>query len=142
MQGGSSLSLETIHHRFCHLLPAKASHQACPDPRGRESDSPSLVQSAVTWQEMHIRGRRKNWCRQPQVLFPLQRKHEFGILGVPLSLCSLLLTFLFWVLIAYIVFPTLRGDRWYALNHLPLASTVQAKDSDKDISIYPGTSGT
>lgn len=63
LQGDSSLSLETVRHPFSQLLSAKASHQARPDPRGRESDSTALVRSAVTWQRMPIGDRMKTWCK-------------------------------------------------------------------------------
>lgn len=65
LQGIYSLSVEMVHHHFCHILLAKASHKACPDPSGRETDSTSLVRTTVTCQRIHRQDRMKHWCSQP-----------------------------------------------------------------------------
>ena len=71
---------------------------------GKETDATFLVRrTAFTWQRMRT-GRREEWMQPTRlILFPLWGKHEFGIIKVFLSLCSLLFTFLFGYLKYYIL---------------------------------------
>lgn len=117
-----SLSSELAHHYFCHILFAKASQKAFPDPRGMETDSTFLVRrTAFTWKGAYWMAWRMDATNQTDSLPSMGGTWIWNYKSVLFSLLPLVYISLRVLKILYFVIPTLRAASMHWTDYLRLA---------------------